>query len=320
MRDFQKVLHELKELVGQTKAGDQLRRPESLPQVNIKGRRVSYAVMGKHWLVDDPQRSPVLLIHGFGGFFMDWPRVMASISRKTAVFAIDLPGWGFSEFNPAMNGIEDDVTVVHDFLEKLDLKNVLVAGISYGAGVCWAAASLHMPRALRYILLNPMAPNPLNYLRSPLYKMIFQINRYPMFANVGLRTLNKSIYKAICRECLVNYRLLDTFYLDLAYRVMKQPDKLDILRLHARGVREVDWAVWQKRLRAIVQPISILQGRDDRVFDPKGARDLANMIPSAEFFEIIDCGHAMVFDQHKRVSEYIISKLPGELSASVAAI
>lgn len=284
--------------------GDVLVPPPSLPSVHINGRRVSYASMG---LDNDPDKPAIVLLHGFGGFFMDWPRVMAPLSRHTRVYAMDLPGWGFSEINRQARSLEDDVQAVEDFIRALDLKRVILCGISYGAGLAWAAAAMGMSRVERVVLLNPMPTNPLEFMTSAIYKGIFLLNLSPASAFLGHKLMTKSQYKVICRENLLNHRLLDTFYLDLAYLVMKQPSMPFLLHLHSRGARELDWADWEHRLAGARTPVTILHGLNDRIFPREASQHLHDLIPHSKLIEVPDCGHAMVFDQHKKVSDHVLS-------------
>jgi len=307
MRQLQRIVHDLKSVVVRHKPGDDLQPPSSLSSLIINGRRVSYIAAGLE--ADHGETPPVVLLHGFGGFFMDWPRVMAPLARHTRVYAIDLPGWGFSEPNPLARSLEEEVHFVHQFLVRLELNNAILCGISYGAGVAWACAAMHVPRIHRAILLNPMPTHPLRYLRSPIYRGIFALNSLGPVGLVGHRFLTKSQYKIICRENLLNDRLLDSFYLDLAYLVIKQPKMPLILGAHARGARSVDWAMWEHRLATIRMPVSILQGKQDKIFSMESATHLHRLIPTSELIEVNDCGHAMVFDQHRKAADFILRQV-----------
>ncbi len=306
MRQFQRVLAQLKDVVLQHKPGETLKAPGLLPFVTIGGRKVYYAAMGLDHPVDSPA---VILLHGFGGFFMDWPRVMAPISRHARVYALDLPGWGFSEVNPDSKSLEDDVTIVREFMRELNLENVVLGGLSYGAGVAWAAAAMNLPRLKRVVLMNPMPPHPLRYFTSPIYQAIFAMSRSRTIAMIGNRLMRKSHYKLICRENLLNDRLLDSFYLDLAYLVMKQPKMPQMLHSHARGAGQVNWDEWERRLSQTRVPVSILQGLQDRVFSFESAARIYELIPNSELIEVEECGHAMVFDQPRKVSDFLIASL-----------
>lgn len=311
---FSKVLRELKDIVQNHRAGDILPLPPSLGVVSIGGRRVAYASAGHHHEIEGPA---VILLHGFGGFFMDWPRVMAPVARRARVYALDLPGWGFSEVNREARSLEDDVMVVREFIRAMGLRQVILCGISYGAGVAWAAAASDLLQVRQVILLNPMPPHPLEHIQSTLYQAIFMLNSTLSTARISHKLLRKSQYKAICRENLLNHRILDTFYLDLAFMVLKQPTVPLILHMHARGARDLDWPEWEHRLAGSRTPVLILQGKQDRIFSIDSARYLHGLIPHARLLEVEDCGHAMVFDQHKKVSDAIIFALKeGRMASS----
>lgn len=302
-------------MVTDQRPGDILIPPPILPTLMINGRRLTYACVGvesgagQNQSQSQGEAQPIVLVHGFGGFFMDWPRVMAPLSRHTRVYALDLPGWGFSDSNPHANTMEDDAWVVGEFIRRLNLKRAIVCGISYGAGVAWAAAAMKIPDIERVVLLNPMPTFPLKYMRSPLYRGIFLLNASWASAYWGHRYLQKPQYKLICKESLLNFRLIDSFYLDLAYLVIKQPKLSHVMHAHARGAREVDWRDWEARLRDVEVPVSILQGRQDRIFTIESARRLHRLIPTSELIEVERCGHAMVFDQHKRISDFLLDCL-----------
>jgi pimeloyl-ACP methyl ester carboxylesterase len=306
MRQFQRLLAQLKSITLQQKPGEILTPPSGLQHILVDGYKIYYAHMGPEVETDKPA---VILLHGFGGFFMDWPRVMAPISKHTDVYAVDLQGWGFSELNPAAGKMEDEVTVVREVIRQLGLEKVILCGLSYGAGVAWACAASQLPRLQRVVLINPMPPNPLKYLISPIYRAIFALNRSRSAAVIGMKMLRKSQYKAICRENLLNDRLLDSFYLDLAYLVMKQPKIPFLLNAFARGADTTNWADWERKLASTRVPVSIMQGLNDRVFSYESASHLYELIPNSELIEVEECGHAMVFDQPRRVSDFLIAAL-----------
>jgi len=82
-------MHELKDVVANHKPGDVLTPPPSMPSMMMNGHRLSYVEMGEDTTSENPA---IIFLHGFGGFFMDWPRVMMPVARHTRVFALDLPG------------------------------------------------------------------------------------------------------------------------------------------------------------------------------------------------------------------------------------
>ena len=302
MRYFTRLLSELRELTQRHKPGDHLVPPSLLNSVQIHGRRVSYFQMGL-----GKKGPPILLLHGFGGFFMDWPRVMAPLARYHRVYALDFPGWGFSEPRTKTEGIEDDVAVVSEFIRHHELEDTILVGISYGAAVAWASAAQKIKGLRKIVLLNPMPPFPLKHMKSLLYRGIFLLNSFAFTAKHSSKMMTKAHYKRICKENLKNHHLLDSVYLELGYLVLKQPFVHESLHLHSKKARSIDWKMWEKRLGGIKIPVTIMQGLDDRVFTIESAKYLHGLIPHSKLIEVEDCGHAMVFDQHRKIATYLLS-------------
>jgi pimeloyl-ACP methyl ester carboxylesterase len=307
MRYFARLLAQLQDIVKNQTPGKDLIPPPLLSTVEINGNKVRYFHMG----LANGEDPAIILIHGFGGFFMDWPRIMAPLAKTFHVYALDLPGWGFSELKKMDDAYAEvemaqDVDVIKGFLEKNGIKSAYLVGVSYGAAVAWAcgASKIHGLKGL--LLLNPMPPFPLNHLKSPLYRMIFKLNRYEVLSHVLNRFLTKMQFKQVCKENLFMPRLLDSLYLELGYMVLKQQKVRNMLHLHSLGALKIDWQSWADKLKGIEIPVTILHGVNDRVFGKSAMDYLLKLMPSANYVELENCGHAMVFDQHRFVTHYIL--------------
>lgn len=303
MRQFQKILIELKDIVARHQPGDTLPAPESMSHVEVHGRRMSYVTMGPS---QTPEQPVIVFLHGFGGFFMDWPRVMIPVARHATVYAPDMPGWGFSELNTDARYLEDQISAVREFIVRLNLKRVIVCGVSYGAGVAWGLAALGCPGLERVVLMNAMPPHPLEFLISPIYQGVFALCNTRATALMSHRLMRKTQWKMLSRENLLNERLLDTVYLDISYLVIKQPKVPFLLNAIANGARETNWSEWEQQLAGLNLPCTIMQGLNDRVFSQAASLHLHELIPHSELIQVAECGHAMGFDQHKRVADYLI--------------
>jgi pimeloyl-ACP methyl ester carboxylesterase len=317
MRLFQRIVRELRAGALKQQPGEVLRPPALLPSILIDGRRLSYAAMG---LDHSEKTSPVVFVHGFGGFFLDWVKVMAHVGLHSRAYALDLPGWGFSELNPHAAGIQDDAEVVHALIESLGLRDVVLCGISYGAGVSWAAAAQKIPNVRHVVLLNPMPPRPLEFMHSTVYRGVFTLNTSLSAAVFGHRFLSRSMYEMICRETLLEGGLPDEFYLDMGFRAIKQPGVALMINAHAKAARGINWLEWEEKLRGVQIPVSILQSPEDAVFSPASAQHIQSLIPNSQLIEVLKSGHAMVFDQHKKISDFLIKIIESNETIKVSNV
>jgi len=107
---------------------------------------------------------PLVLIHGFLGFSFSWRFNMEALSQYFSVYAIDLPGCGFSQ-RPQVDqsSLADDAEGVLRFMEELRIENADIVGSSRGGGltIVMAAAALRtnrLHRLRRLVLVSPINP------------------------------------------------------------------------------------------------------------------------------------------------------------------
>jgi len=159
------------------------------------------------------------------------------------------------------------------------------------------------------LLLNPMPPHPLKYMNSVIYRSIFFFNQFKLINRIGHQYfLTKKHYKTICKENLKYKRLITSLYVDVGYLLLKQPETMNTVYHFAHAAAAYDWDKWAEQLHNISVPTTIMQGLDDKVFSLKAAKYLHSLIPSSNLVEVENCGHAMVFDQHKQVSHFLLSR------------
>jgi len=107
---------------------------------------------------------PLLLIHGFLGYSFSWRFNMASLAKDFSVYAIDLPGCGFSERPDCTEcTLTGDAERVLRFMEQLGIENADIVGSSRGGGLSIILAALaartdQLHRIRRLVLVSPINP------------------------------------------------------------------------------------------------------------------------------------------------------------------
>jgi pimeloyl-ACP methyl ester carboxylesterase len=116
-----------------------------------KGLRIHYVRQGSG--------EPVVLLHGWPGFWYDWRRVIPSLAPEADVIAPDLRGFGDSDipdlppeegYNPAV--MAGDVVALMD---HLGVDRAVVVAHDIGATVAQALARALPDRVRALVLLNP---------------------------------------------------------------------------------------------------------------------------------------------------------------------
>ncbi len=139
----------------------------TVPQIAvIKGaeeRQVAIdGVNWRYWYAGSG--PPLLLIHGFLGYSFSWRFNVAALSRHFSVYAIDLPGCGFSERTDAAEcTLTGDAERVLRFMQMFGIENADIVGSSRGGGLsiilaAIAARTNQLDRIRRLVLVSPINP------------------------------------------------------------------------------------------------------------------------------------------------------------------
>ena len=82
-------------------------------------------------------------------------KVIPELSRHFTVYALDYPGHGCSDIPKARYDAAFFTEAVEGFLDRLDLRDVTLAGVSIGGSIALIVAARRNPRVLRVVAINP---------------------------------------------------------------------------------------------------------------------------------------------------------------------
>jgi pimeloyl-ACP methyl ester carboxylesterase len=106
----------------------------------------------------------LLLIHGVTAYSFSWRFVIQGLARHYAVYAVDLPGCGFSQRSAMLPGtLASDAEHLLEFMDYLGVDQFDVVGTSRGGGAAIAMAGLaaqrgQLHRIRRMVLSAPINP------------------------------------------------------------------------------------------------------------------------------------------------------------------
>jgi 4,5:9,10-diseco-3-hydroxy-5,9,17-trioxoandrosta-1(10),2-diene-4-oate hydrolase len=103
---------------------------EQIPDLFIKLN----GIKARYWEVGT-DGSPVLFIHGLGGFIENWEPNIGAFSQHHRVYAVDLVGCGLTEKPDVPYSISYLADFVLNFLVSKNIRDVSVIGASLGAGI-----------------------------------------------------------------------------------------------------------------------------------------------------------------------------------------
>jgi pimeloyl-ACP methyl ester carboxylesterase len=122
----------------------------------------------ERWFVLDGHRMrylcggsgpPLLLLHGLLGYSFSWRFALPLLAEKATVYAVDMPGVGFSDRPPGASGsLRAQAERLLRFMDGVGIASCDLLGTSHGGAVVMMAASLAPERVRSLILVAPVNP------------------------------------------------------------------------------------------------------------------------------------------------------------------
>ncbi len=119
-----------------------------------RGHKIYYVYAGEK----QPQRPPLLLVHGFGASTDHWRKNITGLCSDFEVFAIDLLGFGRSAKPKLQYGGDLWRDQLNDFISEVIGQKAILAGNSLGGYACLCIAAQCSDNAAGLVLLNSAGP------------------------------------------------------------------------------------------------------------------------------------------------------------------
>jgi pimeloyl-ACP methyl ester carboxylesterase len=249
----------------------------------IRGRRIRYAEVGSG--------PAVVLIHGQGGSWQFWLRVIPKMVSYGRIIAVDLPGFGQSEPIAAEHDVfGEHVATIAGLLDHLGLAKAIIVGHSMGGLVSLQLACDHPERVSGLTLTNAgganISPGRLRWILAALrvFNAIFSI---PWVPRVVARTY---WLRTVLFAAGVNNRR--TFSEPLAAEIlprMAAPGFMQSLEAAAVAVNHV-------RPQDVTCPCLLVWGTKDRILPLSTAHSLVAKIPDARLVLLESVGHCPMIE------------------------
>lgn len=186
--------------------------------------------------------TPIVLLSPGAAWTYAWHPQVTALSREHTVYAVDLPGQGFTQLHnrdfafdlPAMTG------AINTFLDAVGVQHAAFAGNSWSGGWALAYAQSHPERVDSLVLLAPSGLAE----RDPL---AWEALKIPVLgeAATNLSSGDRNLVQASVRDLFVHSDLVTDEVVDAMWAPGTLPDNLRSMYLLERGL---DWRVTQRAL------------------------------------------------------------------------
>lgn len=229
--------------------------------------------------------TPLVLLHGTSASLHTWEGWVDALKGERRVIRIDLPGFGLT--GPAPDGdyhLARYSRFVGALLDDLGLKQVVLAGNSFGGQVAWKFAADAPDRVARLVLVDA-AGYPYRPESVPL---AFRMARIPVLEPLMTHTLPRSMVESSVRNVYgdparVTPELVDRYH-ELALREGNRGALVQRFRQSPGGE-------FTEQISRIKAPTLILWGGLDRLIPLENGQRFAREITGSQLVVFDALGH-----------------------------
>lgn len=248
--------------------------------LELKGLRVHVRDVGPR---EDP--TPLVLLHGTSASLHTWQGWVSGLEGKHRVITLDLPGFGLT--GPFPDGdarLERTMEVLSALLEKLQVRQCVLAGNSYGGRLAWEFAVEH-PESVAKLVLVDAGGYPRNATSIPLG---FRIAQTPGLRRLGEVLLPRGLIERSVKNVYgdpskVTEELVDRYF----ELTLREGNRAALVQRFEQVPAAGDTA----KLKTLAMPALIMWGGQDRLIPPDNAQRFDEDLPNSRLVMFDALGH-----------------------------
>lgn len=238
---------------------------------------------------------PLIMLHTGRTQAEHFRHLIPLVQQRYTVYALDLPGMGYSQIVPGASYQEPAMrAAVTTLLIRLDLRGVTLLGESMGATLALTAAAELPERVQRVVAINPYDYAGGIGRSSLLARLIVTGVLTPGVGPILAGVEPKPIMRAMLEGGLGDKTALKADYLDELLKVGRRPGYPTV----ARGVygNLPSLIAARSRYGEVSAPVHLVCGEKDwsRPSDRQANRQL---LPGAEFTHVMNAGHFIALER-----------------------
>ena len=270
--------------------------------ISIKGSNMHY--------IDVGEGDPFLFLHGNPTSSYLWRNIIPHLQPLGRCIALDLIGMGKSDKPDIGYTYEDHYAYLEKFIEKLNLKNIILVVHDWGSGLGFNYANIHRGNikgiAFMEALYKPMEWSDL----PPDQRMAFKMMRTPFIGWIMISVANMFVKKMIPQMIVRKLTKKEFDYYKAPYPTIasRKPVRVWPMQIPLGGkpenVVEIV-ASYNKWLRETVVPKICFYAHPGAIIDEKGVHYIRDNFPNTKMVAIGKGLHYIQEDNPHRIGEEI---------------
>jgi len=239
--------------------------------------------------------APLVLLHTVRTQAEHFRHLIPLVQQRYTVYALDLPGMGYSQIVPGASYEEPALrTAVTRLLTQLDLRDVTLLGESMGAVLALTTAADLGERVRRVIAVNAY-DYPGGIARSsPLARLIVTGVLAPGIGSMFAQIEPKPVLRAVLRGGVVEKTAIRADYVDELLEVGRRRGYPTVARAVYANLPSLIGA--RSRYREVTAPVHLIYGDKDWS-RPSDRQANQHLLPAAEFTQVSKAGHFIALER-----------------------
>lgn len=228
---------------------------------------------------------PLVLLHGTSASLHTWEAWVASLSKTHRVITLDLPGFGLTGASADGDvSIAQTLRVLRALFAKLDVKQPVIAGNSYGGRIAWEYAVAY-PGEVSGLVLVDSAGYPLQSKSVPIG---FRIARTPGIRRLAQKLLPRSVIEDSVRNVYADPSKVTPEVVDRYFELtLREGNRVAL----ARRFEQVPLFGDTEKLKSLEVPTLIIWGEEDRLIPLENGKKFDADLPKSELVVLPNVGH-----------------------------
>lgn len=235
---------------------------------------------------------PVLLLHGWLGSWALWRSTIEILSREFRTYALDFFGFGESVDRDADFSVDNFVSSVDQFMDRLGIVKAPLIGHSMGGTVSLAASIRYPEKIVKTAIIgSPVNGTSLN--------LLLKFSGYKGFASIvwTTPTLLKLFLRGYARFLAKDGAALSEMMMKDLTKITTDSFFQSIGTLRATDLRD--------QIGVLQMPVLGIYGKHDRIVNPRQSKVLKECLPHSEIAWFEGSGHFPMMDEPDRFHDTI---------------
>lgn len=246
----------------------------------------------------------LLVLHTLRTQLDNFQKLVPLLAQRFTVYAVDLPGFGWSDIRPGASYDEPSVRrEVLDFIKQLDLRDLTLVGESIGATLSLGIAAELGTRIRRVVAVNtydyPQGIERGNLISSVLVKAM----RIPVIGLIPAKMENPVVLNLILRGGFFDAKHIPQDFVSEMIRSGRRVGFARVVTNYFRSIKS--YAAARQNYHRITVPVTLVYGQYDWS-RPSERQEVAKLVPKSEIVTLANTGHFASLEQPQKIANIVI--------------